>query len=185
MTIRLFNPLGYWSESGGALFPKNLTEPVLIGTDTDNSSGAKLQVYSTGDGSSTGGSLTIDNPNAPTLKLNVLSAITGGARLDFARQGALKYSFGYDVNGSGGLNFFIFDQVHSDPALLVDGDNNNNVYVGSFTDDTSGAKLQVTGAINTTGYMISGTAGISTTITTASLVGKTITITNGIVTDFS
>lgn len=46
--------------------------------------------------------------------------------------------------------------------------------------------LDVNGDINTSGvYRAGGTAGITTTVTTASLVGKTITITNGIITSFS
>ncbi len=35
------------------------------------------------------------------------------------------------------------------------------------------------------GYKVGGVAGITTTVTTASLVGKTITITNGIITGFA
>ena len=40
-------------------------------------------------------------------------------------------------------------------------------------------------AVNAVSYKVGGVAGITTTVTTASLVGKTLTITNGIITGFA
>jgi hypothetical protein len=49
-----------------------------------------------------------------------------------------------------------------------------------------GTTLDVNGTIHATGYQSSdSSAGISTTVTTASLVGKTITIKNGLITAFA
>jgi len=60
-----------------------------------------------------------------------------------------------------------------------------NGFIG-LTVLNSGAGVNIPGTIHATGYQSSdSSAGISTTVTTASLVGKTITIKNGLITAFA
>lgn len=74
----------------------------------------------------------------------------------------------------------VFQVEESGGSIQLDPADTNPVLVGTGIDDLTGAKLQNSGS-----YSSNGLGGITGTITTASLVGKTITITGGIITDFS
>jgi len=76
------------------------------------------------------------------------------------------------------------------PAAGVTITNNYALYVGSGTSFINGytlfgANIYVIGTCASAGFLVGATAGIDTTITTAGLVGKTITITKGIITGFA
>jgi hypothetical protein len=61
-----------------------------------------------------------------------------------------------------------------------------NTATNNYAIQTGAGKVEFGDTIKATGYKSSdGSAGITTTITTASLVGKTITIKNGLITGFS
>ena len=67
-----------------------------------------------------------------------------------------------------------------------DGSHNRKIGINFLGNATPAYTLDVNGDVHGTGFRSSdGSAGISTTITSASLVGKTITIKNGLITSFA
>jgi hypothetical protein len=71
-------------------------------------------------------------------------------------------------------------------ALNIDALSTNLQVSGTTVAAVSSGGLAVTGTINATGvYKANGTSGISGTMTTASLAGKTLTFSNGIITGFA
>lgn len=81
-------------------------------------------------------------------------------------------------------NAFAFKSASADNSTTYSAFYLDSSNVWQF--DGNGKGSVFTGVINSVGgYQSNGTPGITTTITTASLVGKTVTITNGLITGFA
>lgn len=108
--------------------------------------------------------------NPSGLQFNVLANSTGGVTAAFIAtrfgDAILPFALNMTENGSG---------VATGPVLI-----------GTPNENGTGNALQVTGVLQAENYHSSdNSAGINTTITTASLSGKTITVKNGLITGFA
>ena len=113
----------------------------------------------------------------------------GTIALDFNHPVAgLVANFAYiglaEAEGMGATTDFFW--VNGNPGNIPTSIGGTKVIVGLTTPDGSAAKFQVNGSIHPTGYLSNDkSAGISGTLTTASLVGKTLTFKDGLITAFA
>ncbi len=99
----------------------------------------------------------------------------------FLNTGATTVTVGTGLagDGSGGNPLTIADPI---PAGTITATAATITTVTATTVNTTNAVA--TGDVKAATYHVGATAGIDTTVTTASLVGKTLTITKGIITAF-
>lgn len=188
---------------GSAVFQSPMLLPSGSDFYIDTSTGELIQAkdmsiggISTFTGASTftggiNGSLNVfvsDGTNAiPALRLSNNAGSGHGAMLEWysgygSKVTGQTYSNASGANGAD-WHLYLLDQTTGTLTERMYIDNAGKVGIGNASPSQ---KLDVTGEIRGTGYRSSdNSAGISTTITTASLVGKTITIKNGLITGFA
>lgn len=97
--------------------------------------------------------------------------------------------FGMQTQFNGGLDYNkAFTAVNSGGSLatVINFGYDNQVYFGPTDWAQADADVQVDGTFHANDYMSQdGSHGVSTTITSGSLVGKTITVKNGLITSFA
>lgn len=116
----------------------------FIGHTTGDDSGfdPALTLYS--EGNTKIGLKIVDNTANPQAAAWYVNKQVGNPATAF-------WGTGVDVTTTGGNNFWWYDNINGQIGFMLDGDNNDAMYVGATADDGTGSKFQVNGSASFTG----------------------------------